>query len=86
MNDHLVKKLACKAGLHAPHGSDHVGLCDFDYRDFAKYILEDVIETISHAGLANLDIEFAKKYAHAIANRYGYVIEEPYLTIRATRE
>jgi hypothetical protein len=81
MNDELVKKIARKAGLIAPYGSDTEGLRDFDYREFAKLILEDVVESISHAGLAQLDIEYAKIYSHAVANRFGYKIEEPYLTI-----
>jgi hypothetical protein len=41
MNEQLVKQLAIKAGLIAPYGSDREGLRDFDYREFAKLIVEE---------------------------------------------
>lgn len=41
-----VKELAKKAGLIAPYGSDREGLRDFDYREFAKLIIEETLKEV----------------------------------------
>jgi len=39
--DNRIKELAKQSGLIAPHSSDHEGLANFDYRLFAKLIIEE---------------------------------------------
>jgi len=39
--DDRIKELAKQSGLIAPHASDHEGLANFDYRQFAKLIIEE---------------------------------------------
>ena len=38
-----IKELARQAGLIAPHGSDHEGLRDFNYRKFAELIVKECV-------------------------------------------
>lgn len=38
-----IKVLAKQAGLIAPPGSDHEGLRDFDYRQFANLIISECV-------------------------------------------
>ena len=37
----------------APYGSDHEGLTNFDYRQFAKLIVQECINEIAYIGKAN---------------------------------
>ena len=46
MSEQRIKQLAILAGLNSPHGSDHEGLRDFDYRAFAKLIITDCITVV----------------------------------------
>ena len=41
-----IKELARQAGLIAPHGSDHEGLRDFNYRKFAELIVRECIDLV----------------------------------------
>ena len=41
-----IKELARQAGLIAPHGSDHEGLRDFNYRKFAELIVGECITIV----------------------------------------
>jgi hypothetical protein len=41
-----IKELAIQAGLIAPYGSDQEGLRDFDYREFAKLIVQDCLAQV----------------------------------------
>jgi len=36
-----IRELAIQSGLNAPYGSDHEGLRDFDYRNFAELIIRE---------------------------------------------
>jgi len=47
MNTYHIKDLAIAAGLNAPHGSDHEGLRDFDYRMYAQLIVDDCVNWIN---------------------------------------
>jgi hypothetical protein len=38
-----IKELARQAGLNSPYGSDHQGLRDFDYRQFAELIIRECV-------------------------------------------
>ena len=41
-----IKDLARQAGLIAPYGTEREGLANFDYRQFAKLILEECEKTL----------------------------------------
>jgi hypothetical protein len=36
-----IRELAIQSGLNVPYGSDHEGLRDFDYRNFAELIVRE---------------------------------------------
>ena len=48
-----IKELARQAGLIAPHGSDHEGLRDFNYRKFAELIIRECSKVIVNGGYRN---------------------------------
>lgn len=41
-----IKELAIQAGLVAPYGSDHEGLAEFDYREFARLIVQECLAQV----------------------------------------
>jgi ribosome maturation protein Sdo1 len=41
-----IKELAVEAGLTTTYGSDREGLANFDYREFAKLIIAECIDTV----------------------------------------
>jgi hypothetical protein len=55
-----ITELALQAGLHAPYGTDHEGLRDFDYRRFAELILRDVNNILQDNWKALNNREFAE--------------------------
>ncbi len=56
-----IKELAIQSGLIAPYGSDHEGLRDFDYRNFAELIVRECagLCSITASGRDAEDIEEA---------------------------
>ena len=69
-----IKELAIQAGLIAPYGSDHEGLRDFDYREFAKLIVQeclaqvDKVDEVCEDDAEKLGISWV---GYAIAKHFG---------------
>lgn len=68
-----ITELARKAGMVAPHGSDTVELRDFDYRDFAQSILEDVQEVLRLVPYDRDDVAFGVEcpFQEAVTTHFG---------------
>lgn len=49
-----IKQLAIQAGLNSPHGSDHEGLANFDYRYFASLIVAQCADICTQLHNQNL--------------------------------
>ncbi|CAB4129907.1 hypothetical protein UFOVP116_173 [uncultured Caudovirales phage] len=54
MNDR-IKELARQSGLNAPYGSEHQGLRDFDYRQFAELIIQECVAITNDLVKRNTD-------------------------------
>lgn len=46
MLNQRINELARQAGLNAPYGSEHRGLRDFDYMQFAELIVAECLTTV----------------------------------------
>jgi hypothetical protein len=51
-----IRELAIQSGLNAPYGSDHEGLRDFDYRNFAELIVRECLHNMENC---DGDLDFA---------------------------
>ena len=85
MNDLILKELARKAGLIAPHGSDREGLADFDYRMFAELIVNAAVNECRKCWFDANNAPYDKDDKRAIGIRIG--LKQGALTnIRAIKE
>ena len=63
-----IRELAIQSGLNAPYGSDHEGLRDFDYRNFAELIVRECASIIESQ---DVDPTFRHRMSWAMKEKFG---------------
>jgi hypothetical protein len=76
MNQELIKELARKAGLIAPYGSDREALAEFDYKEFAKLIIQEAGEAFWSEACHVSDLAYEEYSCNSKKIKQHFGVEE----------
>jgi len=66
-----IRELAIQSGLNAPYGSDHEGLRDFDYRNFAELIIRECLDIVNRKEYSYHEADPLWETAQLIKEHFG---------------